>query len=137
VSLARNQATDKRAPSNRAWAEGATSRWGPHDGRLRVRCIEIWAAQRKIGGNGPKCEGLGPGGVFLFIFFFLFCYIFPFCFYNSILNLKLVMSFINDQSVPNSNFRVRKYILIYIFYFYLICLVFSSLFSNSKIVPLG
>jgi hypothetical protein len=29
----------------------------------------------------------------------------------------LVMGFIHDQSVPNSNFEVKKYILIYIFYF--------------------
>jgi hypothetical protein len=38
------------------------------------------------------------------------------------------MRFTIDQNVPNSNVSVKKYIL-----FYLICLVFSSLFSNSKI----
>jgi hypothetical protein len=38
-----------------------------------------------------------------------------FVFLNS--NLNLVLRFINDQSVPSSNFGVNKYILIYIFYF--------------------
>jgi hypothetical protein len=47
-----------------------------------------------------------------YYYFFLY-----FSFLNSNLNLNLVMRFINDQSVPNSNIRVKKYILIYIFYF--------------------
>jgi hypothetical protein len=31
--------------------------------------------------------------------------------------LILVMRFLSDQSVPNSSFGVKNYILIYIFYF--------------------
>jgi hypothetical protein len=36
------------------------------------------------------------------------------------------MSLTRDQHIPNSIDRVNKYILIYIFHFYPICLVFFS-----------
>jgi hypothetical protein len=99
-----------RSGCPRAPPVGCVTQCAPNAGEMGQQ------GKRRSGRWAELCRS-GPGAVSLFFPFIFSVFFSLFVFRIQNLNLSLVMRFINDLSVPNSNFGVDKYILIYIFYF--------------------